>query len=274
MSDLLFDRQIEVTIGKRGQAGTQYTDLRVEFKVEKTLESKPSKGFVKVYNLTKDNRSKAEQTGNVLILRAGYGKNLSNIFTGDVARAKTELEGVDYITTFELGDGELMYQTSKSELSFAKGTDIQTALKGIFSNVGAVLGDITGLKSEKLNAPLVLSGNVRKHLDEIGKRQGFEWSIQDEAFQILEKGKPTKDEAILLSSETGLIGIPKNKFGKDPTEKGIEFDSLLNPKLKPGRRAVIESKIIQGVYRIEKVTFQGDNYGTDFLSKCEASPIR
>lgn len=273
MSDLLFDRQVEITIGKRGSAGTQYTDLRVAFKVEKTLESKPSKGVVKVYNLTKDNRSKAEQSGNVLILRAGYGNQLSNIFTGDVARAKTELEGQDYVTTFELGDGETMFNVAKSELSFAKGTDISEALKGIFSSVGAKLGDITGLKSEKLNAPLVLSGNLRKHLDEVGKRQGFEWSIQDDAFQILEKGKPTKDEAVLLSAETGLVGIPKNKFGKDITEKGVEFDSLLNGKLRPGRKVILESVQFQGLYRIEKVTFEGDNYDTTFLCKCEGTKL-
>lgn len=273
MSDLFFDRQVEVSIGKRGQQGNSYKDLRVEFDFEKTIESKPNKGTVKVYNLTKDNRSKAEQTGNVLVLKAGYGTNIETIFSGDVARAKTELNGTDYITTFELGDGEQMYNVAKSELSFAQGTDIKEAVQTILGSIGAAIGDITGLKSEKLTAPLVLSGNVRKHLDDLGKRQGFEWSIQDDAFQILEKGKPTKEEAVLLSSDTGLVGIPKNKFGKDITEKGIEFDSLLNGKIKVGRKVIIESKFFQGIYRVEKVKYVGGNYATEFFCRCEAKPI-
>lgn len=273
MSDVLFDRQIELTIGKRGQEGFLYKDLRVEFDVEKSLESKPNKGTVKVYNLTKDNRSKAEQSGNVLILRAGYGSALETIFTGDVARAKTELNGTDYVTTFELGDGEQLYSTAKSEVSFSKGTDIKEAIQTVLGSVGAIFGDITGLKSEKLNAPLVLSGNVRNHLDELGQRQGFEWSIQDDAFQVLEKGKPTKQEAVVISSETGLIGIPKARFGKDTTEKGIEFDTLLIGKIKPGRTIVMQSKQFQGLYRIEKVKFSGGNYATEFMCKCEASPL-
>lgn len=272
MSQQLFDRKIELTIGKRGQQGFLYRDLRVTFKVEKSLNPKPNKSEIKVYNLTKDNRSKAEVTGNVIILRAGYGTQLESIFTGDVAKAKTELDGVDYVTTFELGDGELLYKSAKSELSFAKGTDVKEAIQTVLSQAGFNLGDITGLVTEKLQSGLVLSGNVRKHLDDVAVRQGFEWSIQDDAVQILGKGKSTKQEAVFLSPETGLIGIPKNRFGKEVQEKGIEFDCLLNGKIKPGRQVIISSKVIQGKYRVEKVIFQGDNYGQDFMCKCEAVP--
>lgn len=271
MANLLYDRKIELTIGKRGQQGFLYRDLRVSFKVEKTLESAPNKGEVKVYNLTKDNRSKAEQTGNVLVLRAGYGSELETIFTGDVAKAKTELDGVDYVTAFELGDGEQFFKTSKVDLSFAKGIDLKEAITSVFSQVGAVIGDITGLKNEKLQSPLVLSGNVRKHLDDIADRQGFEWSIQDDKVQIIGKGKSTLEEAVLISPSTGLIGIPKNRVGKDNTDQGIEFDCLLNGKIKAGRRIVMSSKLFQGTYRIEKVTFIGDNFGKEFYCRCEAS---
>lgn len=273
MGDILFDRKIELSIGKRGQPGTLYKDLRVAFKIEKDLSPKPNKGEVKIYNLTRDSRSKAEDKGNVLILSAGYGTKLEKIYVGDVAKAKTELEGNDYITTFELGDGELMYQTAKADISFSKGTDIKEAITGILGQVGAAIGDITGLKSEKLNSSLVLSGNVRKHLDDIAERQGFEWSIQDDSFQIITKGQPTKVEAVLLTPETGLIGIPKNRVGKDAKDKGIEFDCLLNGKLKPARQIVLDSSIFQGKYRLEKVIYQGDNYDRDFICKCEAIPL-
>lgn len=272
MSDLLYDRKIEITIGKRGQSGFTYKDLRVIFKVEKSLNSKPNKSEIKVYNLTRDNRSKAEQSGNVLLLKAGYGTNIETIFTGDVAKAKTELEGVDYVTTFELGDGEKLFQTAKSDISFSKGTDLKEAIVNILNKANFNLGDISGLVSEKLQAPLVLSGNVRKHLDDLATRQNFEWSIQDEAVQILKQGSPTKESLVILNSNTGLIGIPKNRFGKKDDEKGIEFDCLLNGKLKPGRRVLIESDIIQGFFRIQKVLYQGDNYGQDFTCKCEAAP--
>ncbi len=272
MSELL-DRNIEVTIGKRGQNGTLYDNLKVTFKVQKSLESKPNKGEVKVYNLTKDSRSKAEQTGNVLILKAGYGKQIETIFTGDVARAQTDFDGIDYATTFELGDGESIYTTGRSELSFVKGTDVKTAVEKTLSGSGALIGDLTGLKSEKLQSGLVLSGNIRKHLDDIAERQGFEWSIQDDKFQVLTKGKSTKEEAILLSSETGLVGLPKARFGKVVGDRSIQFECLLMGKIKAGRAVVISSKSFQGRYRIEKVTHTGDNYGAEFLSKCEATPL-
>lgn len=269
----LFDRKVNITIGKRGGEGFSYDDLRVEFDLEKSLESKPNKGSIKVYNLTRDNRSKAEQSATYLILRAGYGKDIETIFKGDVGRSKTELIGTDYVTTFEVGDGEKIYNNAKSDISFSKGTDIKTAMQGILAEVGATLGDITGLKSEKLNSALVLSGPVKNHLDEISKRQGFEWSIQDDEFQILEKGKTTKQEAFILSSETGLIGIPKARFGKDKSDSGIDFDCLLNGKLRPGRPIILSSLQFQGSYRLEKVKFTGGNYSAEFLCRCEARPI-
>ena len=272
MADLLFDRKIEITIGKRGQTGFIYKDLRVTFKVEKSLNSKPNKSEIKIYNLTKDNRSKAEQSGNVLLLKAGYGKNIETIFTGDVAKAKTELEGTDYVTVFELGEGEFLFKTAKADISFSKGTDLKEAITSILNSSGFSLGDITGLVSEKLQSPLVLSGNVRKHLDDIATRQNLEWSIQDEKIQILKKGEATKEEVFVLSPNTGLIGIPKNRVGKTEGEKGIEFECLMNGKLKPGRKVQIESSFFQGRYRIEKIVYQGDNYGQDFTCKCEAAP--
>ena len=277
MSQLLFDRSIEITIGKRGQQGFIYKDLRVTFAVEKSLSNKPNKSTIKVYNLTKDNRSKAEQSGNVVVLRAGYADQLETIFTGDVAKAKTELDGNDYVTTFEMGDGEQLFQTAKIEQSFSKGTDIKDAITGILEKVGFKVGDISGIISEKLQGPLVLSGPVRKHLDDLAVRQNFEWSIQDDQIQVLQKGKPSKLEAVLVSPDTGLIGIPKNRFGKKDggaEEKGIEFDILLNGKLKPGRIIVMSSKVFQGKYRLQKVVYSGDNFGQDFLCKCEAVPIK
>lgn len=273
MSDLLFGREVEVIFGKRGENGTSFTELRTAFRVEKTLESKPNKGEVKVYNLSKDSRSKAEQTGNVLILRAGYFGKLDTIYTGDVAKAKTDLDGSDYCTTFELGDGEQIFKVGRSETSFQAGTDVKKAVESILSQAGAKIGDITGLKPEKLQSSLVLSGNIRKHLDDLAVRQGFEWSIQDDKFQILPKGGATKEEAVLLSPETGLIGIPKNRFGKDSTERGIEFDSLLMGKIKAGRTVIIDSKFFQGKYRVEKVVHVGDTYGQEWFSRCEAVPL-
>lgn len=272
MGQELFNRKIELTIGKRGQQGFTYRDLRVGFKVSKSLDSKPNKGEIKVYNLTKDNRAKAEQSGNVIILKAGYGEQLETIFTGDVARAKTELQGTDYVTTFELGDGETQYRYSRAEISFAKGTDVKDAITTVLGMVGAALGDISGLTPQKLLSPLVISGDVRKHLDSLAVRQNFEWSIQDDQYQILGKGKTTKEEAVLLSSDTGLVGIPKNRFGDKDQAKGIEFDALLNGKIKPGRKVVFASPTVQGTYRVEKVTFLGDNFDKDFYVRGEAAP--
>ena len=71
---LLFDRQISVTIGPKGQKGLQVNDFRVKFKVEQSSEPQANKARVEIYNLSKDSRFSVERPGNYLILRAGYAQ--------------------------------------------------------------------------------------------------------------------------------------------------------------------------------------------------------
>ncbi len=53
-----------------------------------------------------------------------------------MARAITDIEGPDYITTFESGDGEKAYSESKLDLSFKEGVNI----KDVFSTTDYIAG--------------------------------------------------------------------------------------------------------------------------------------
>ncbi|HEX5035073.1 MAG TPA: hypothetical protein VFW62_11380, partial [bacterium] len=51
---------------------------------------------------------------------------------------------------------------------------------------------------------------------------------------------------------------------------GIEFQCLLRPSLLPGRRVRVDSDALKGVFKLTKVSHQGDNMKGDFLSECES----
>lgn len=263
MSQQLYDRKIELLIGKPGKQGILYKDLRISFSVEKSSSSVPNKSEVKIYNISRLRRALTEEKGNVIALRAGYGNSVETIFSGDVARSITELDGPDWVTTFEMGDGEKAYRAGKIDQSFSKGTSIKDVFTSMISSLGLGSGDLSGITSDSLIGPLSLSGPVKTHLDDLSERSGAEWSIQNGSVQVIPKGGTTKNEAILLSAETGLIGIPKKK------DDGVEVISLLQGKINPGSKIVIKSNVINGNFRVEKVKHAGDNFGQEFYSTME-----
>lgn len=267
-NDELFNRKAAVAFGPRGGLGRAFTDLRIQFKIEKTLESSPNKAEIRITNLSRDSRSIAEKEKQFLRLEVGYGDQLESIYSGDIARAITSLEGADYVTAFETGDGEIAYQSSRIDVSFAEGTSLVDIFKKVVSSFSGAAPDLSAIKDERVNGGLTLTGLSRSHMDALTARQGLQWSIQDGQVQILPAGGNTKNQAVLLSSDSGLIGIPKKK------DKGIEGVSLLQPKIKPGGLIQIKSKNINGFFVVQKVVHAGDTHGPEWNSLFEALPAK
>ncbi len=86
-------------------------------------------------------------------------------------------------------------------------------------------------------------------------------------------------EAVLLTSETGLIGTPEQ------TNEGVKVRCLLNPRLRIGGRIKLDNKSVlmaktelkmsaqrpprlddDGFYRILKVEFSGDTHGQNWYA--------
>lgn len=264
-NDTLFNRKASFQFGLPGQLGRFYSGLRLRFKIIKTSDSKPNKSNVQVYNLTKETRTLAEKKGQVFILSAGYENTEEVLFSGDIARIITELDGPDYITTFEAGDGEKAFQTARIEKSFQENVDIKDVFSEVINSLGKSIKDVSAVKSSKIVNGISLSGLSRTHMDELTKRYGLEWSIQDGAVQITEALKSTKESAVLLSVNSGLIGVPKKK-----EDGSIDVVSLLQPQIRPGRIISIESKFLTGEFVCRKVTHSGDTHGQDWYSQIEA----
>lgn len=263
MSEVLFGRGARLVVGKPGEDGIEVEDLRIRFKVEKSLESVPNKAEIAVYNLSASNRARAEAPGNIISLDAGYGGLLKNVFVGDVSRSLSRHDGTDWITEFESGDGEKAYTDSVVDISFGAGSTVGQVVDKLSAALGLPISAKVGLKDSVFKNGFVASGPVRTLLDQLTLNQELEWSIQDGALQILPVKTTTQGEAFILSPASGLLGSPRKK------DAGLEVRSLLIPEIKPGRALVVESAAVKGVYKIRKVTAQGDTHGADWYTIAE-----
>lgn len=259
----LFDRKANAVFGRAGETGVVAKDLRIKFKIEKSLETAPNKALIEIYNLNPDSRARSERQGNIITLNAGYGKEVEGLFIGDVRMASTEEQGSDYVTKFECGDGQDAYENKTIDVSFGAGADIKDVFTTVTNQFGLGKGEQTGITSKSYVNGFVASGSIRTILDNLTSTQDLEWSIQDGQLQITKKNTATQQTAIVLDPESGLISIPKAK------DKGYEIQALLQPKFKPGRAIYLKSKVKQGVFRILKVTHEGDTHAQQWYSTLE-----
>ena len=279
----LFNRDFSVQIGPRLIRARPEEDdvakptLRVFFKIEKSLAKAPNQAEVTIYNLSDDSRSAIQEKGAFCIVEAGYVGNVSQLFTGDLTFASTKKVGVDWISTFQSGDGSKQYRSSRINESFPKGTSLAQIMKRASTVLGVDLGNAVEKFNEgnfrkgfeAVSRGMVLQGRTSDEIEKLLKSAGFKWSIQDGALQVLRDDETTEDEAIVLSSGAGLVESP------EVGEKGIvTATSLLQGRIRPGRSVNIESRELSGFFKVLSVTHTGDTWDAkNWITQLEAKPL-
>lgn len=264
----LFFRDWAVTVGERGQVGKKYTQLKVVFEIEKTSESTPNKAKISIYNLSSTSRKEYQKKGLTIRVDAGYQGLVEVLFLGDVHKPKFDRKGPDIITTFEAGDGERALVNTHFSKSYGAGTKVVQIIQDIADALGVAVGTVIGIKRDVYNSGVTFSKSAKYAMDYLTKKQDLEWSIQNNTLQVIPKTAHLGEEAILITKDTGLIGVPSVE-----NQDGVKFYSLLNPKLQPGRLVRIESDQVTGHFKLRKVKFEGDSHGDKWQAECEGVKI-
>lgn len=264
-SDALYGRVWSVTIGPPGQAGKKWTDLDIEFSVEKTGSSTPNKIELTLYNLSATSRGFVEKRKQAVIIEAGYDGNSGVIASGETDIITHVHEGADWQTKITAADGLTAYQ-APVHAAMGPGTTEIEVLRKLAHRLGLKLGSITGLSDRPFSHGRMLSGPARFELDAICRTRNLRWAIHDGALVVWPVGGATKPqtEAVLLSPSSGLIGSPEK------TEKGWKLLSLLRHDLTPGDPIKVKSSDVDGIFAAEKVCHKGQSNGNDWYTEIQA----
>ena len=268
----MFNRQAKVMI-----SDLEIIDLRMIFKVEKSLVGYPNLANIKIHNLSENSRAKIEEDGLKVRLYAGYlDEGVPLLFDGDVINVVHMKQGPDWISEIFAGDGVNILSTATVNKTLPAGVSTDQIYDELVSQMQGISKGITeGLQNclsgkRSLLRELQLSGNVKDWLDKIAKDCGFEYSVNDGVIETVPTGLPVSDESpVIINQDSGMLGSPER------TEVGINVKNLLLPGLKLGRTIKVESvsqklnvgnlffrKIPpvrnQGIYRIDKLIHTGD----------------
>ncbi|RLB89592.1 MAG: hypothetical protein DRH26_11265 [Deltaproteobacteria bacterium] len=280
----MFNRKAKILI-----PGFNITDLRINFKIEKSLVGYPNLGNIKIYNLSESSRNNIEAKGLKLQLFAGYEDvSVPLLFTGDIINVVHLKTGPDWISEVFAADGVNILSTATINKTLPAGMDTAQIYNELVSQMkGITKGATEGLKNflsgkRSLLRELQLSGNIKDWLDKLAMDCGFEYSVNDEVIETTPSGYPLSDvPPVVINQKTGMIGSPER------TEIGINVSHLLLPELKLARTIRVESisaklnvgnlfyrKIPpirnKGIYRIDKLIHTGDTHDNPWTTQISA----
>lgn len=266
-------RVVIIQIGQPGEDGREFRGLRISGRVEKTSGGEPNTATIEIINPSEDSIAAAQEPGAMIRVLAGREREpVRLLFQGDINRggATYEMSGVDTLLKIEAQDGGRRLRAATVNESFGGEVTGEQIFGVLADSLGVPLGNID-LGESDLRWPrgLAIAGPARSELDHLTRSLGLAWSIQDGALQVLPEGDDTGELAVVVSSANGnLIGSPR------PGDDGLEVTALLDGRIRPGRRIVVESRQFEGIYRSMEVTHIFDSgWDQNFYSVVVAQEV-
>lgn len=283
MSDF-FNRKIKL------QADTlELSDFDCEFDVKvSNTPLQPNSMEIKIFNLTPDHRRQLEEHKNRVILSAGYVDAFGEIFNGEMMAAWSERVDADWVTTLQTGDGLMPIAMAGINTSLGKKTSVRDVIQELASSMGLKVGNLKEMMAAVPQVLMgafgnrtVLSGNSARLMTDITDQAGMSWSVQNGELHLNVKGEAVKSSiGVLLTPDNGLVGSPTLEAKgtgsfSNPVSLArtaalqkpghvINIKCLINPFIRINGVVKVETKDINGGYRVLQMKYKGDTRDKDW----------
>lgn len=266
---------------------------QIKAKIEKHLRRTPNQGEAVITNLDTPSRDSFVGGPVRIQLEAGYDDDPRLLFLADLRYVSHELTGTEWLTKLQLADGARAYAHARVNHSFAKGTPLSTVVSKIAQSFGvpvpAEVAASVDLKT-RLSTGETLSGSSAEELTRILDPFGFGWSFQNGILQILPFDGVIDGAVRLITTPEnggGMIGSPvinapkiiappktgtRHGFAKhEPRVPKLKIKHTLYPELTPGEKIQVQSRSVNGLFRIDTLSHELDLFGDAWHTEIEAT---
>ena len=231
----------------------------LDFNITRKTLADANVGSFKIYNLSERVRNllrkDQDDVGNLkqIVVKAGYGKQLADVFKGNVSKGWSVREGVNFLTQMECYDGGFALVNTTMDQTFPKGTLQRSILKAGLNalkagsvEVGAI-GNFTGAIT-KGNS---FSGAAAKVISELS---GGAFFVDNGKSYILKDDEVIDTPPKIIDSSSGLIGTPTREF------QFINLEMVFEPQISVGQRIILKSLTgdnLNGLYKVHSIQHAG-----------------
>ena len=274
---MAFNRQLTVKVGFENE-GVLISDLNIDFKIERSIDFSANSCSLKIYNPSDETKEEFLKKGASVVVSAGYEDEGSGvIYVGQITKSAAYKEGANKVVELTAGsiqdaNRDLAYVTVS--LSYKRDISVATPLKDIATAIGLTTYGFDTAKNITLSNGFSFAGSAKAALSvckDILIANGLDLFIDNTTILVFERlTADSRFSTVYLTPSNGLIGTAKltdsNKAG-DPEEEfptRVSFKALLNPQINPNGIVVIDESTVNGTFIMEKVLFEGNNYGGEF----------
>ena len=294
-----YDRIYEIIIGDTNRPNDAvlidnldtYNGMQVTFNVTKNSDTKRAGGntaTVEIYNLSDATLKRIQQSETLgFQIKVGYRDiGLKLLAFGQVVQISTKKQGVDWVTTITAGEGYEELNETKLKKSLPPGVTAEQVIEECRKSMNLDKGVYAGNNKDAVQmSGYPLTGSAKEMLNEICEANRIEYRVDRGALYIEDEGgvndKNYKNTAFVLNLSTGLIDSPfwmkedgrKQKDDKTRRQQ-VSFRALLNPEIIPGGVVRIDSRLIQGWFKVTSARYSGSYRGGDWTVDCYASEIK
>ena len=287
-----FIRRYLMKAGKMGHNGFQIGQtstenphaLHISFSVEKSTSETANTAKVQIWNLSPANLNILDTKDCAIELQAGYANHIALILAGNVVTSSTEMDGADRMTEIEVVDGRVALRDTYISISRSGKVNSKEVFDQIAGEMGVSVVYSKGCKFKTLPHGFSYVGAAKTALKKLCKTCGLKWSIQNSVLQIRKPNEPITTRAYLLSSDTGLLEVPKritissegddSSSGKSNSQIGYEVKYFLNGAIGVNDYVRLESDKVRGYFRIYKLTIDGDNLEGDWICTAQLLEVK
>ena len=264
-----FDRQYRLTAGGFTIGGGD-RPLRIAFDVEKADTDSQNTAKVTIWNLSPEHIAELEKKDCVVTLKAGYKSKMPLIFKGVVTYTKNRKDGADVATEIELVDDRVEIRDTYVTLSYAGSIGCKTLIDDVAGQMGVTPSYSYNADFKDIPNGYSYVGPARNVLTKACETSDLTWSINNGVLQVKKPRDVMSKEVYELSAETGLLGIPdKVEISEKQGNHGYGWDVeyFMNAAIDIDDYVYLNSKYVQGYFRVYSVRLAGDNLAGSWSCK-------
>lgn len=260
-------QQVEVLAGQKKFTNEGKDALEIEFDIPFSNNKEPDIAEITIYNLSDSSIEQIKKDGYIMV-NAGYKQlgNIANIFTGKIEEVATEWLYVDKVTKIKATDGGDAWRKVKVNKTYQRNTKASDIMRDLAKAMGYEITKIEPKEDITYKLGKTITSYASTSLDQLAKDTKSKLFINKNRITIADEDKGNST-GVLLNENSGLIGTPTmvkdetgdkngsrdyeaNKKENDKERKAWRVTSLLNPMFETDTIIKVESRTINGEYRV------------------------
>lgn len=278
-------RDIEVLAGQKKFESLGDNALEIEFDINFSDKEEPDVSEITIYNLSDETISDIKRDGYIYV-NAGYKEleNKANILTGEIEDIETSWSGLDKITKIKVSDGAKKWRTVEVNKTYQNGSSASFIMRDLCNLLGYEIVAIEPVEDIAYPLGKTVKGLASDALSQLVKDTKSKMFINKDRIVIRDENVGY-DSGFILNVESGLIGSPtlnkdesgdktdkkesdKDKKKNKETKQSWKVVSLLNPRLETDSVIKVESKSLNGTFRVKS-----GKHTKDFNTEMEVEEI-